>query len=129
MNMKSIRNLLLFLLLVASGLAAANVTEEDFVAKTTQNLVNLCTASTQDTHYRDAIHFCQGYLVGAYHYYSAEASEKPELQMVCFPEPKPSRNQAIDMFISWAKAHPQYMNEAPVDTEFRFLAEKWPCKK
>ena len=33
------------------------------------------------------------------------------------------------MFVEWAKAHPQYMNELPVETEFRFLMEKWPCKK
>lgn len=127
--MQSLRNLLLLPLLTAPGHAGADVTEADFVAKTTQNILNLCTASTQDPHYRDAIHFCQGYLVGAFHYYAAEAANKPELQMVCFPEPKPSRNQAIDMFIDWAKAHPQYMNETPVDTEFRFLTEKWPCKK
>jgi hypothetical protein len=27
------------------------------------------------------------------------------------------------------QAHPQYMNERPVETEFRFLTEKWPCQK
>ena len=32
------------------------------------------------------------------------------------------------MFIDWAKAHPQYMDESPVETEFRFLMETWPCK-
>jgi hypothetical protein len=32
------------------------------------------------------------------------------------------------MFIEWVKAHPQYMNEKPVDTEFRFLMEKCICK-
>ena len=33
------------------------------------------------------------------------------------------------MFIAWVQAHPQYMNEPPVETEFRFLTEKWPCQK
>jgi len=33
------------------------------------------------------------------------------------------------MFLAWAQAHPQYMNERPVETEFRFLTEKWPCQK
>jgi hypothetical protein len=30
--------------------------------------------------------------------------------------------------MEWAKEHPQYMGESPVETEFRFLMEKWPCK-
>jgi hypothetical protein len=111
------------------GAAKAEVTQEDFVAKTTQNLLNLCTASPQDASYREAIHFCQGYLVGAYQYYIAESAGKPEGQLVCFPEPKPSRNQAIEMFISWARKYPEFMNEMPVETEFRFLTATWPCKK
>jgi len=48
--------------------------------------------------------------------------------MICVPNPKPSRNEAIVMFIELTKAHHQYMNEKPVETEFRFLMEKWPCK-
>jgi len=107
----------------------AGVTEQDFVVKTTRNLIDLCTAIPEDPHYHDAIHFCQGYLVGAFHYHQAETANKPELKMVCFPEPKPTRNQAIEQFIAWAKQHPEYMNELPVETEFRFLAETWPCVK
>jgi hypothetical protein len=120
---------LLLLTLLFTGSAKADVTAEDFVAKTTQNLLNLCTASPEDKQYREAIHFCQGYLVGAYQYYAAASTNNPTLQLVCFPEPKPSRNDAIDQFISWAQKHPEYMNENPVETEFRFLSEKWPCNK
>jgi hypothetical protein len=116
---------------MVTGTANANVTvtNEDFLAQKTQNLINLCTASPQDPLYREAIHFCHGYLVGAYHYYQAETSGKQELKMFCVPEPKPTRNETIAMFISWAQQHPEYMEETPVDTEFRFLTEKWPCKK
>jgi len=32
------------------------------------------------------------------------------------------------MFVEWVKAHPQHWRETPVETEFRFLMEKWPCK-
>lgn len=128
MQLKHLASFLWSLLLVA-GAAKAGVTDEDFVAKNTQNLINLCTASPQDPHYREAIHFCQGYLVGAYHYYQAETKEKPELKLFCSPEPKPTRNETIAMFITWAQQHPQYMGETPVETEFRFLSEKWPCKK
>ncbi|MGY6277271.1 Rap1a/Tai family immunity protein [Methylomonas sp. MgM2] len=112
-----------------SPVVNANVTEQDFVATTTQNLINLCTASPQDPNYQKAIHFCQGYLVGAVHFHLSETAGKPQYQLFCFPEPRPTRNEAIDQFIAWAKQHPEYMNESPVDTEFRFLTETWPCVK
>ena len=104
------------------------VTEADFEAKTTQHLLNLCTAPPTEPRYREAIHFCHGYLVGAYHYHMAQTDGEGGKPLVCLPAPPPSRNEAIRMFIAWAQAHPQYMNERPVETEFRFLTEKWPCQ-
>lgn len=32
------------------------------------------------------------------------------------------------MFVDWAQANPKYMQELPVEAEFRFLIETWPCK-
>ena len=104
------------------------VTEADFEVKTTQNLLNLCTAPPNDPYYREAIHFCEGYLVGAYQYYLSETGGDTSNAFVCLPTPPPSRNEAFRMFIAWAQAHPQYLNERPVETEFRFLTEKWPCQ-
>ena len=125
------RHVTLLVLLIAvllPGLVAGAVTEADFETKTTRNLINLCTAAPDDPRYREAIHFCYGYLVGAYDYYKAQTSGPDGRPFVCPPDPPPTRNQAIQMFIEWAKAHPQYMNEVPVETEFRFLMEKWPCQ-
>ena len=34
---------------------------------------------------------------------------------------------AVALLIEWAQAHPEYLNEPPVETEFRFLIETWPC--
>jgi Rap1a immunity proteins len=126
------RKLLRFIIILGillPGLACSAVTKEDFMVKTTRNLINLCTVSPQDKYYVEAIHFCHGYWVGAYHYFLAESSNDPNKSWVCFTEPEPSRNEAIALFIAWSKTHPQFMTEIPVETEFRFLAEKWPCKK
>ena len=120
--------LLLVTVFMLPGLARA-VTEEDFKVKTTQNLINLCTVSANDPLRDRAIEFCHGYLVGAYDYHIAENSGPNGKLLVCPPDPAPTRNAAINMFIEWAKAHPQYMGEKPVETEFRFLVEKWPCTK
>ena len=120
---------LLFVVAMVVPTYAGAVTEEDFKVKTTRNLLNLCTVSADDPQYKEAIHFCHGYLVGAYAYYMAEQSGEGSKPLVCLPDPPPSRNAAIAMFIDWARARPQYMDERPVDTEFRFLAENWPCKR
>jgi hypothetical protein len=121
----------IILLLVAAilfpGFAGA-ASEKDFEVQTTENLINLCTAAPDDPLYHQAVNFCHGFLVGAYRYYEAAGSGPAGLKLVCLPDPPPSRNNMIDMFIEWAKAHPQYLKENPVETEFRFLMEKWPCK-
>ena len=124
------RKLLQFIVILGTflpGLASSAVTEEDFQVKTTRQLLNLCTASPQDEYYEEAIHFCQGYLVGAYHYSIAEHSKDPKNLFVCLPDPKPSRNEVVALFVAWAKANPQYMTDMPVESQLRFMSEKWPC--
>lgn len=117
----------LIAILVLPGMANA-VDKTDFKAKTTQNLINLCTASEDDPQYAEAIHFCHGYLVGAFHFYKAEHGSDNENPLFCLPDPKPTRNKAIAMFIDWAQKHGEYMTELPVETEFRFLTDQWPCQ-
>ena len=110
------------------GLAfAGNVMQEDFKVDTTEQLINLCTAAPDDPFFNQAMNFCHGYAQGAYDYYEAAHGGAKGPKMVCFSEPPPSRNEAINMFISWAKANPQYNQKLPVNTLFRFLTQKWPC--
>lgn len=106
---------------------AGAASEKDFEVKTTEQLLNLCTALPGDPLYQQAVNFCHGYLVGAYRYYAAAHSGPNAPKLVCLPNPSPTRSNAIAMFIEWAKARPQHWSEEPVETEFRFLTEKWPC--
>jgi len=115
-------------LLAGFGLPAQAVTQDHFVVHDTRDIIELCTTPKTDPLYTAAIHFCQGYLVGAYHYQEALFSGPGIKPVVCFPEPKPTRDEAIGQFIEWAKAHPQYAKDRPVETSSRFMAETWPCK-
>src|SRR5262245_22374119 len=127
-----VKNLVRSLLLVSflvPGLARAVVTDDDFVLATTQNLVNLCSVSPSDPRAKEAIQMCEGYMLGAYQYYLATNSGKNAMRLVCMPNPTPSRNEVAAMFVQWINANPQYLKEAPVDSEFRFMSAKWPCKK
>ena len=115
--------------LLKAGVAVA-ITAEDFQVKTTEDLLNLCKVSASEPQAQQAIHFCHGYLVGAFHFHLAE-SDGPDAakRLVCIPTSGVTRNEAVAMFVEWVKAHPQYLKELPVETEFRFLTEKWPCAK
>jgi len=119
--------LLLAVGILLPGLAGA-ASEKDFEVQTTEDIINLCTAAPDDPLYDQAINFCHGFLVGAYRYYEAAGSGPGGLKLVCMPDPPPSRNNAFAMFVEWAKAHPQYLKEKAVETEFRFLMRKWTCK-
>jgi hypothetical protein len=33
------------------------------------------------------------------------------------------------MFLAWARQNPQTMSEPAVESLFKFLTAKWPCKK
>jgi hypothetical protein len=119
---------LLFVMVFLLPVFAGAVSEKDFEVETTENFINLCTTSVDDPLYNHALNFCHGYFAGAYHYYDAISSGPKGVQLVCLSDPSPSRNDTIVMFIEWVKAHPQYLGEKAVETQFRFLMEKWPCK-
>lgn len=114
--------------LASLGLPAQAVTPDQFVVHNTRDIIELCTTAKTDPLYTAAINFCQGYLIGSYHYQEALYSGPGIKPVVCFPEPKPTRDEGIARYIDWAKAHPEFADDRAVETLSRFLAETWPCK-
>jgi len=110
-----------------AGRASAVLTRDDFTVKTTSDLVDLCSAPESDPMYLAAIGFCHGYVVGAWHFHQALAAGPHEKPLACPPDPPPSRTEAIKLYVGWAQQHPEYANELPVETMFKFFIEKWPC--
>jgi len=110
-----------------AALPAAATTVENFEAKTTRDLVELCGAGALDPRRTEAIHFCQGYMIGAWDYHQASHHGPTRKPLVCMPNPAPSRNEAAAMFVAWANENPQYMTERPVESLFRWAIAKWPC--
>jgi len=98
-----------------------------FRLRTGANLVELCGLPGGDPLYIRAMEFCDGYLTGAYHYYNS--TEPASNRFVCPPNPVPRPTKVMQAYVAWAKANPQYLDEPPVDTLFRFLARSYPCKK
>jgi hypothetical protein len=109
----------------ALSLNAHAVEPNNFTIEDTKDLAVLCTVA-DDHPLRDAaVHFCHGYLVGAYHYHVRSTAGQP---IVCMPDPAPSRNEAIQEFIAWANDNPQYLDEEAVDTMLRWLVMRFPCE-
>jgi len=104
------------------------VEKDDFLVDTTADLIELCTAPAGDPLHKEATHFCIGFLVGAYHYHVVATMGPDGKRLVCPPDPPPPRVQVVTRFVDWVKNHPEYLNEEPVDTWFRFLIETYPCK-
>jgi hypothetical protein len=121
--------LAIMLVMALWPLCSKALTRDDFLVHTTQDLVKLCTASETDPLYQAAIGFCHGYAVGVNHYYHATMGSAGQRGFVCLPDPPPTRAESIQMFVEWAKQNPQYMNERPVDSIFRFLESKYPCRR
>jgi len=105
------------------------VQKDDFEVDTTGDLIDLCTAPESDPLQKEAVHFCLGFLEGSYHYHVVSNLGPAGKRLVCLPDPPPPRAQIVSMFLDWARKHPEYLNEEPVDTWFRFLIETYPCKK
>jgi len=109
--------------------ARAALTEDNFYIRNAGDLVTLCAVSGDDHLAREAIHFCHGFVSGAWQYYKSVNSGPTGEKLVCAPDPPPTRTQAVALFVTWARSseHAAYMQEPAVDTLFRFLIETWPC--
>lgn len=107
------------------SLSAHAVEPRNFTAENTKDLVVLCTVAEDHPLRESAVHFCHGYLVGAYQYHVRSTVGRP---IVCLPDPAPSRNEAISEFIAWAGENPQYMDDVAAETMLRWLVMRFPCE-
>ena len=125
------RRIVFALILMTSmgPICALAATPEQFRVRSTADLIEICATPANDSMYSAAISFCHGFAVGAYQYYRASVSGPEGKPFVCLPDPPPSRTEAMQMFVEWARENPQYMGDLPVETLFRWLAAKWPCSK
>lgn len=116
-------------LLLGAGAAGAQVTRDNFVLRTTGDLVALCGVGRGDPNAIAAIHFCEGYFLGLDHF--AEITGRPfRGTLFCPPEGlKLSRDQVVAMVVDWHRKNPGTASEAPFEGIARWAAAMWPCKK
>ena len=114
------------LVLLASG-ASHSATEANFGARTTGDLVELCTATPDNGIGTAAVNFCQGFAEGAVEVELQNQVAFRGAKLFCMPNPPPSRNQALSEFVAWARSSPDRLAQSSTDGFFRFLSERYPC--
>ena len=108
--------------------SASAVDNVDFEVRNNGDLVGLCSAQPTDVNYVAAIHFCHGFGVGFSRYHEALREGKDFRPLFCFPD-KLTRTQALNEYVRYSKAHPEYDKEAVGDVVMKFLVETYPCGK
>jgi hypothetical protein len=111
---------------LSSGARAA-VTQDDFLIRTTSNLVSLCSAEATDPFYAAAVHFCHGFGAGVFQTEQLHQAASRAAPLYCVPTPLPSRNEAVAGFVAWAKATPSATNDAPAEGVLHYLMQTYPC--
>ena len=76
--------------------------------------------------YWEARGFCLGYFTGGIDLHDALAVGTDFPQLAC-PGEGVTRNDVVEAFVTYAQAHPEHLQERPMDTVFRAVADRWPC--
>jgi hypothetical protein len=113
-------------LLSLSPAVRAAVSDDNFLVKTTGDLVALCSADPADKMMTAATNFCHGFVVGTYRVLSEQQSASRN-KLFCPPATLPSRNEAIARFVTWAKANSAAATLSPTDGMLKYLMERFPC--
>ena len=104
--------------------AARAAPEQAFEARTTGQLVELCTTPPTDPSYAQAAQFCRGFAAGALSYHRARQRPGARPEYCGLPE---TRQEATDRFIAWVRANPGVGNDNPANSLFRFLDANYRC--
>ena len=98
-------------LTAASGARAATpVTEDNFMLKTTADLVALCGANQADPLYTAAVNYCHGFALGVYRMLAIEdQASRNKHKAICFDQYAMTKSQAIANFLTWAADKPKVL--------------------
>jgi hypothetical protein len=113
------------LALACSGGAALAQTPSPQVL-TTATLAELCGAAPAISE-APATAFCRGFIIGAGQHHAAVSRVAGQRAAFCMPTPGPTHQEFQTAFAAWARANPQFGQEAAVDGLVRFAATTYPC--
>lgn len=107
--------------------AEATVEADDFVIENAADLVDVCSVETDSDLYAQAIHMCHGFASGVAQY-ALLLFEQSGAPYFCLPEPRPTRSEAIDEFVTWMGTHEEFLDDPAPEALARFLEARFPCE-
>jgi hypothetical protein len=102
-------------------------TLDDYQLDSSGDLLDICSLDSSNSQYWEARAFCLGYFTGGIHLHDVLAASNDFPRIACAP-PDATRDDVVAAFVSYARAHPEYLNEQPMDTVFRAVNNQWPCE-
>ena len=99
---------------------------DHYQLRTSGDLLDICTLDSSHVNYWEARGFCLGYFTGGIDLHDALAVGTDFPQLAC-PGEGVTRNDVVEAFVTYAQAHPEHLQERPMDTVFRAVADRWPC--
>ena len=117
-----------FILATCPGAGYA-VTEANFAARTTADIVELCDPQSDGALATAAANFCSGFAQGAVSVEMAHDAGSRSMKLFCLPDPPPTRNDTLKEFVQWARPSADRMSAPAADGLIRFLGERYPCSK
>ncbi len=106
--------------------AEGDALAESFVLEDGAALVTACTVPETHPLHATAKGFCLGYMTGAMQLYAA-AVQSPKIDDAVCPGAAVSRVRMRDIFLEWARTHPERLGEPAIDTLFRAAVAAFPC--
>jgi hypothetical protein len=99
---------------------------EDFDVETGQDLLDLCSVDSSSSLNAEALQFCAGFFQGMKHYHDRMSAGPDVKPIVCAPSGVTLKD-AIDMYVAYGRANPQFLSEDPADNVIRAAIATWPC--
>ncbi len=108
--------------------ASSAVEPIHFEIRNNADAVAVCSTQPTDPNYVAAIHFCHGLGVGFVRYQEALQEGKDFAPIFCLPKSL-TRTRAVEAYLAYSKAHPEYDRETIGNVLTKFLSETYPCGK
>ena len=125
--MKGLSRTLALTLLLFPATCALSAETMNFAAKTTRDLVQLCSTPQSNELHGTAMGYCLGFVDAATDYH-AVITGGDLLEPIACPGRTVTRGEAVDVFLAWAKRNEALLDtESPIHGLMRAATEKWPC--
>ena len=125
--MKSISRTVVCTLLLFTTSYALSAETTNFAAKTTRDLVKLCSAAEDHELHGAAMGYCLGFVDAATDYHAVITSGDMLKPLTC-PPGSVTRGDVVEVFLAWAKKNDAVLDtENPIHGLMRAVTEEWPC--